>query len=219
VAPTPHPSPGLMKIDAFGVPFGLTPGMSFVALVGVLAGLPTTEISAWTRQHRHASRTTSQSIPLPSRFRLGSSDAAATVGRRNTRSLRSSASDSNSASPMFAVVEPTGEARPKRPVERQRSFGPRMPRSKLNSTSWTTRLKKKVADHPASVQDLSFGEIPATHGYPCGIIALFLGLVQLGVSLRATSRVLEFIARFFDLPFSAPDWTTGRMWLLRFGFA
>jgi hypothetical protein len=94
-----------------------------------------------------------------------------------------------------------------------------MPRSKLNSTSWTTRLKKKVADHPASVQDLSFGEIPATHGYPCGIIALFLGLVQLGVSLRATSRVLEFIARFFDLPFSAPDWTTGRMWLLRFGFA
>jgi hypothetical protein len=51
------------------------------------------------------------------------------------------------------------------------------------------------------------------------VIALFLGLVQLGVSLRATSRVLDFIARFFDLPFSAPDWTTGRLWLLRFGLA
>jgi hypothetical protein len=51
------------------------------------------------------------------------------------------------------------------------------------------------------------------------VIALFLGLVQLGVSLRAASRVLEFIARSFDLPFSAPDWTTGRMWLLRFGLA
>jgi hypothetical protein len=31
--------------------------------------------------------------------------------------------------------------------------------------------------------------------------------------------VLEFVARFFGLPFSAPDWTTGRMWLLRFGLA
>jgi hypothetical protein len=51
------------------------------------------------------------------------------------------------------------------------------------------------------------------------VIALYLGLVQLGVSLRATSRVLDFIARFFGLPFSAPDWTTGRMWLLRFGLA
>jgi hypothetical protein len=51
------------------------------------------------------------------------------------------------------------------------------------------------------------------------VITLFLGLVQLGVSLRATSRVLEFIARFFGLQFSAPDWTTGRMWLLRFGLA
>jgi hypothetical protein len=30
---------------------------------------------------------------------------------------------------------------------------------------------------------------------------------------------LEFTARCFGLPFSAPDWTTGRMWLLRFGLA
>jgi hypothetical protein len=51
------------------------------------------------------------------------------------------------------------------------------------------------------------------------VITLFLGLVQLGVSLRATSRVIEFLARFFGLPFSAPDWTTGRLWLLRFGLA
>jgi hypothetical protein len=51
------------------------------------------------------------------------------------------------------------------------------------------------------------------------VIALFLGLVQRGVSLRAASRVLEFMAQFFGLPFSAPDWTTGRMWVLRFGLA
>jgi hypothetical protein len=51
------------------------------------------------------------------------------------------------------------------------------------------------------------------------VITLFLGLIQLGVSFRAASRVLEFVAKFFDLPFSAPDWTTGRLWLLRFGLA
>jgi hypothetical protein len=51
------------------------------------------------------------------------------------------------------------------------------------------------------------------------VITLFLGLVQHGVSLRAASRVLDLIARTFGLPFSAPDWTTGRMWLLRFGMA
>lgn len=37
--------------------------------------------------------------------------------------------------------------------------------------------------------------------------------------MRAVSRVLDFVARFFGLPFSAPDWTTGRLWLLRFGLA
>jgi hypothetical protein len=201
------------------VPFGLTTGRGFVALGIVAGGLPITETSAWTRRHRRASRTKSQPIQLPSRFRLGSSDAAATGGRKSAWSSRSSPSDSASASRMFAVVELAGEAKPKRPVERHRSFGPRTPRSRLSSTHLRTKLEKKVADHSALVDNPSFGEIPAIHGYPCGVIALFLGLVQLGVSLRATSRVLEFIARSFDLPFSAPDWTTGRMWLLRFGLA
>jgi hypothetical protein len=51
------------------------------------------------------------------------------------------------------------------------------------------------------------------------VVTTFLRLVQLGIPLRAASRVLEFVARSFGLPFSAPDWTTGRMWLLRFGLA
>jgi hypothetical protein len=51
------------------------------------------------------------------------------------------------------------------------------------------------------------------------VVTLFLQLVQLGIPLRAAGRVLEFVARSFGLPFSAPDWTTGRMWLLRFGLA
>jgi hypothetical protein len=120
---------------------------------------------------------------------------------------------------MCAVPVPAGEARPKRPAERPKSFGPRTSRSEPNWTTSQTGLKKKVADLPALIDDPSFAERPAAHGYPCGVIALFLGLVQLGVSLRATSRVLDFVARFFDLPFSAPDWTTGRLWLLRFGLA
>jgi hypothetical protein len=37
--------------------------------------------------------------------------------------------------------------------------------------------------------------------------------------LRGASRVVELIARSFGLPFSAPDWTTGRLWVIRFGFA
>lgn len=48
---------------------------------------------------------------------------------------------------------------------------------------------------------------------------LFLQLVQLGIPLRAAARVLDFVALSFGLPFSAPAWTTGRMWLLRFGLA
>jgi hypothetical protein len=37
--------------------------------------------------------------------------------------------------------------------------------------------------------------------------------------LRGASRVVELIARSFGLSFSAPDWTTGRLWVIRFGFA
>jgi hypothetical protein len=69
------------------------------------------------------------------------------------------------------------------------------------------------------IDDPAFSEIPDAHGYSCGVITLFLRLVQLGVSLRAASRVLDFVARAFGLGFAAPDWTTGRLWLLRFGLA
>jgi hypothetical protein len=81
------------------------------------------------------------------------------------------------------------------------------------------RPHKKTPDLPALLGHPGFTETPAAHGYTAGVIALFLALVQLGVSLRAASRVLDLVARLFGLPFSAPDWTTGRMWLLRFGLA
>jgi hypothetical protein len=161
----------------------------------------------------------SQPTQPPSRFKLGSSDAAAIVGRKSTGSSSWNPSVSASGSQTSARVEPAGESTQKLPAERRTSFGFRTPSSKPEWTHWQRKLKKKVADSLTLAENPSFGEIPAAHGYPCGVIALFLGLVRLGVSLRAASRVLEFIARVFGLPFSAPDWTTGRMWLLRFGLA
>ena len=94
-----------------------------------------------------------------------------------------------------------------------------MPNCRLSSTHVPRTLPQKVSDRPSLVDHPLFEETPAAHGYTGGIATLFLQLIQLGVSLRAASRVLDFVAQSFGLPFSAPDWTTGRMWLLRFGLA
>jgi hypothetical protein len=119
---------------------------------------------------------------------------------------------------MSAGVAPTGAAEPKSPSERRKSFGHSSPNFR---PGWTLppRGHKKTTDLPALVDHPCFAELPANHGYTAGLITVFLGLVQHGVSLRAASRVLDLIARTFGLGFSAPDWTTGRMWLLRFGLA
>lgn len=83
---------------------------------------------------------------------------------------------------------------------------------------WPTQVKKKIP-LPALADDPDFAVVPGHHGYTCGVISLFLGLVALGISFRATSRVIDFLAGFFPIPFSAPHWTTGRLWWLRFGQA
>ncbi len=51
------------------------------------------------------------------------------------------------------------------------------------------------------------------------MISLFLRLVEAGISLRGASRVLALLAEVFGAPFIAPHWTTGRLWLQRFGLA
>jgi hypothetical protein len=51
------------------------------------------------------------------------------------------------------------------------------------------------------------------------VISLFLRFVQAGISLRGTSRVLALLTHVFGAPFRAPHWTTGRLWLQRFGLA
>jgi hypothetical protein len=171
------------------------------------------------RRHGRLSGTNSQSTQPPSRFKLGSSDAVATFGSKNTPSLRSSPSDSGNALRTSALAGPAGAAKRKPPAKRRNSFETGTPNFRPDWTHLQRKGQKKKPDLPALVDNPSFAEIPGAHGYTCGVITLFLGLVQLGVSLRASSRVLEFIARFFGFPFSAPDWTTGRMWVLRFGLA
>jgi hypothetical protein len=65
------------------------------------------------------------------------------------------------------------------------------------------------------------GEPPVdVHGYGPDTICLFLRLVLVaGVSLRGASRVLGTISQALGLSLPVPDWTTGRLWLLRLGHA
>jgi hypothetical protein len=79
--------------------------------------------------------------------------------------------------------------------------------------------RKKNSPLPARVDDPGFDICPASHGYPCGVISLFLHLVQAGISLRGTGRVLALLTDTFGAPFEAPHWTSGRLWLQRFGLA
>lgn len=62
-------------------------------------------------------------------------------------------------------------------------------------------------------------EPPGPHGYGTDTISLFLRLVRNGVSLRGAARVLAVIAEAFGLYIDIPDWTTGRLWLMRLGHA
>jgi hypothetical protein len=58
------------------------------------------------------------------------------------------------------------------------------------------------------------------HGYGAEIVGLFLRLVLVaGVSLRGASRVLATVSDALGLELKVPNWTTGRLWLLRLGHA
>lgn len=71
----------------------------------------------------------------------------------------------------------------------------------------------------AQALDLLDDEPIGTHGYGLGTICLYLRLVLTGVSLRGAARVLEIVATACQWPLDIPDWTTGRLWLLRLGHA
>ena len=67
--------------------------------------------------------------------------------------------------------------------------------------------------------DLLHDEPPGAHGYGVDTICLFLRLVMQGVSLRGVPRVLTLMADAFGWSIDIPDWTTGRLWLMRVGHA
>ena len=59
---------------------------------------------------------------------------------------------------------------------------------------------------------------PGVHGYGVHLISLSLRLVtEAGVSLRAVPRVLKCVTEAFGCPLDIPDWTTIRLWLMRWG--
>ena len=60
---------------------------------------------------------------------------------------------------------------------------------------------------------------PGPHGYGVQFIGLFLRLVLSGVSLRGVPRVLAVLDEACGWSIAIPDWTTGRLWLMRLGHA
>lgn len=72
---------------------------------------------------------------------------------------------------------------------------------------------------PSRALELVDDPPPGPHGYGVNLICLYLRLVLDGVSLRGTARVLAVLAEAFGWPLEIPDWTTGRLWLMRLGHA
>jgi hypothetical protein len=78
---------------------------------------------------------------------------------------------------------------------------------------------------PSGQLDLLHDEPPdsphryGSHGYGVDSITLFVRLVMAGVSLRGAARVMALLAQVFAWPIEIPDWTTGRLWLMRLGHA
>lgn len=82
----------------------------------------------------------------------------------------------------------------------------------------TTALANNPTASPTT--DVLTGPPATTHGFAARCVTWFSRLVlQGGVSLRAASRVLTMIGTAVGSESPIPDWTTGRLWLLRMGHA
>jgi hypothetical protein len=64
-----------------------------------------------------------------------------------------------------------------------------------------------------------FTETVHRHQYSVGLVTLMLQLVlTANVSLQAVARVMLILQPLFEDIIDTPHWTTGRLWLLRFGY-
>lgn len=83
-------------------------------------------------------------------------------------------------------------------------------------------LDQRTALSPvfASGRDLQpFERVPARQQYTVGLIHLFLAFVlAAATSLRGASAALEVVLAAFQLSWTCPSWSTGRLWLLRVGY-
>jgi hypothetical protein len=189
---------------------GLSVLWEFVALSGRRSDLtPWKENNAWMRQLRsHPPRSTRPRIG----FKLGSWVVVAVYGKRNTWTSRPSTSDCSDAWRTWEKAAKSGATRQNSYVDESKNWN-----SRPRPCKSRPRLLKNT-DLP-EVLDLDDEPSPGSHGYSVGVQCLFLRLVLTGVALRAVPRVLEIISAALGLALPIPDWTTGRLWLLRLGHA
>jgi hypothetical protein len=80
-------------------------------------------------------------------------------------------------------------------------------------------LIEDTSTDPSRELDLFDDTPPGPHGYGVSLICLLLRLVLSGVSLRGATRVLAVLDEACGWSLAIPDWTTGRLWLMRVGHA
>lgn len=82
------------------------------------------------------------------------------------------------------------------------------------------RLKaQETATAPVAEGLTEFAIIPQRHQYSVGHAALFIKLgLSDAASLRCAGRALARLLTRLPLPFAAPVWSTGRLWILRLGY-
>ena len=83
----------------------------------------------------------------------------------------------------------------------------------------TGSIKKKPEPVHALESLEPFTRVVPRHQYALGHMMLFISLVlSAAASFRCTSRALEQVMSWFELPWATPSWYTGRLWLLRLGY-
>jgi hypothetical protein len=72
---------------------------------------------------------------------------------------------------------------------------------------------------PATSGSEDLALVPFHHHYSVGLVNLFVSMVlSAAASLRCAGQVMQIVLSTFQLPWTAPSWSAGRLWLLRLGY-